>query len=102
MKKLFLSFVILFASSTVLVSCADDEKRSDGSSDASKDATKEAAVPPAVEEKSICECMKMRKENPELRKPPVGSGCEWILSQTKDEYKTSMETAKRDCPELMR
>ena len=37
----------------------------------------------------------MRKENPELKKPPVGSGCEWILSQTKDEYKTSMETAKR-------
>ena len=33
MKKLFLSFAILFAASTVLVSCGDD---------ASKDASKEA------------------------------------------------------------
>ena len=62
MKKLFLSFVILFAASTVLVSCGDDEKRSDGSPDASKDATREAAVPPTVEEKSICECKNEKRK----------------------------------------
>ena len=100
MKKLFLSFAILFVASTVLVSCGDDEKSSDGSSDASKDATEEAA-----EEKSICECMKMKKDNPELKEPPVNSGCEWITemvkSKDREEMRKQEEILKRDCPELM-
>ena len=41
MKKLFLSFAILFAASTVLVSCGDDDKK-DGSSDSTPNATAEA------------------------------------------------------------
>ena len=83
MKKLFLSFAILFAASTVLVSCGDDKKDT-----ASSDAT-------ASSSKSTCDCLKEAFKNPEADKAP--EGCEQMESMTEQDFANAM----KDCPEIM-
>jgi len=89
MKKLFLSFAILFAASTVLVSCGNDKK--DGSGD---------ATPAADSKKSTCDCMKLAAE--EMKKNPetfeVPAGCEWLDKASEEE----IEKAMKDCPESIK
>ena len=93
MKKLFLSFVILFAASTVLVSCGDDKK--DGSGD---------ATPAADSKKSTCDCMKLAAE--EMKKNPetfaVPAGCEWLDKASEEEIEKAMKQAMKDCPESIK
>ena len=93
MKKLFLSFAILFATSTVLVSCGDDKK--DGSGD---------ATPAADSKKSTCDCMKLAAE--EMKKNPetfaVPAGCEWLDKASEEEIEKAMKQAMKDCPESIK
>jgi len=96
MKKLFLSMAILFAMGTVFTACGDD---------ASGDTTEAEADGGEGEgesgDKSICECMKMRIANPDLKEPPKGSGCEWVMEISDEEGKKLMEQAMVDCPEVI-
>ena len=91
MKKLFLSFAILLAASTVLVSCGDDKK--DGSGNATPAANSSA-------NKSTCDCMKLVAENPSADKAPAG--CEWMEKTSEEESKKLMDQAMKDCPETMK
>ena len=88
MKKLFLSFVILFAASTVLVSCGDDKKNGSGD-----------ATPAADSKKSTCDCMKLAakemKKNPETFAVPAG--CEWLDKASEEEIEKAMKQAMKDC-----
>jgi len=92
MKNLFLSMAILFAMGTVFTACGDDA--SGDSTEANDGGEGESG------DKSICECMKMRIANPDLKEPPKGSGCEWVMKMTDEEAKKIMVQAMKDCPEV--
>ena len=108
MKKLFLSFAILFAASTVLVSCGDDKE--DGSSDATETAAagegEGEGEGAATGRKSFCECvqilesqMKAGEDNNE--NPP--KGCEWMDKEppSKEAEEAVLAEAQKNCPELL-
>ena len=125
MKKLFLSFAILFAASTVLVSCGDDDKK-DGSSDSTPNATPAAKKDGgstnggstdggstdggstdggstdggSSSSKSTCDCMKLVAANPSAEEAPAG--CEWMNDTSEEETNKLMEQAMKDCPETMK
>jgi len=52
------------------------------------------------EDKSICECLKMSIANPDLKEPPKGSGCEWVMEISNEEGEKLIEQAMVDCPEM--
>jgi len=107
MKKLFLSMAILFAMGTVFTACGDDasgdsteatdggEGEGEGEGEGGGEGEGESG------DKTICECLQMKNDNPELTGPPEGSGCEWMNSITEEEGAALMQQAKKDCPELL-
>ncbi|MDG1841832.1 MAG: hypothetical protein P8I93_05755 [Crocinitomicaceae bacterium] len=126
MKKLFLSFAILFAASTVLVSCGDDDKK-DGTSDSTPAAKQDGGSTGggstdggttnggttdggstdggstdggSSASKSTCDCMKLAVANPSADKAPAG--CEWMNDVSEEEGNKLMEQAMKDCPETMK